>query len=176
MIIDQFNFEANLSASDVFSSIAEQLALLNLKIVAVDFERPWGGFFVLDESQIDLFAQVFFPELGITESQKLQKLSPKILVVEPGKRLSWQYHHRRAEIWRNIGLEAAVSLSPDDTEREKIILQKGQTIVLKTGQRHRLIGQKNWGVVAEIWEHVDPQNPSNEADIIRLQDDFGRKS
>ncbi len=176
MIIDQFNFEGNLSASDVFSSITEQLSLLNFNIVEVDFERPWGGFFVLDESQIELFTKTFFPNLTVTESQKIQKLSPKILVVAPQKRLSWQYHHRRAEIWRNIGLKVAVGLSHDDTEREKLVLEKGQIIALKTGQRHRLIGLENWGVVAEIWDHADQKNPSNEDDIVRLQDDFGRKS
>jgi len=28
--------------------------------------------------------------------------------------------------------------------------------------------------VAEIWQHTDAAQPSNEADIVRVQDDFGR--
>jgi len=28
--------------------------------------------------------------------------------------------------------------------------------------------------VAELWRHLDPQHPSDEEDIVRLQDDFGR--
>jgi hypothetical protein len=45
---------------------------------------------------------------------------------------------------------------------------------LKKGERHRLIGFETWGVVAEFWQHTDPTNPSNEEDIIRLQDDYSR--
>jgi hypothetical protein len=29
-------------------------------------------------------------------------------------------------------------------------------------------------MVAEIWQHTDPNHPSDEDDIVRLQDDFGR--
>jgi hypothetical protein len=29
-------------------------------------------------------------------------------------------------------------------------------------------------LVAEIWQHTDPDHPSNEDDIVRVQDDFGR--
>jgi mannose-6-phosphate isomerase len=29
-------------------------------------------------------------------------------------------------------------------------------------------------VVAEIWQHTDADYPSDEEDIIRVQDDFGR--
>jgi hypothetical protein len=47
-------------------------------------------------------------------------------------------------------------------------------ITLKKGERHRLIGLSGWGKVAEIWQHTEPDNPSDEDDIIRLQDDFGR--
>jgi hypothetical protein len=39
--------------------------------------------------------------------------------------------------------------------------------------RHRLIGLDDFGVVAEIWQHTDAI-PSDEEDIIRVQDDFGR--
>ena len=53
-------------------------------------------------------------------------------------------------------------------------MQKGDTIRLKQGERHRLIGVDNWGIIAEIWQHTDAVNPSNEDDIVRVQDDFGR--
>jgi len=51
----------------------------------------------------------------------------------------------------------------------------GNLISLEQGERHRLVGLDDWGVVAEIWMHTDPSNPSDEDDIVRLQDDFGRK-
>jgi hypothetical protein len=51
----------------------------------------------------------------------------------------------------------------------------GEVVSLARGERHRLIGTDNWGVVAEIWIHTEPENPSDESDIIRLQDDYSRK-
>ena len=41
-------------------------------------------------------------ELNIDSLKIGGKLSPKILIVNPNSKLSWQYHHRRAEIWRCI--------------------------------------------------------------------------
>jgi hypothetical protein len=32
------------------------------------------------------------------------------------------------------------------------------------------------GIVAEIWQHTDLNQPSDEEDIVRLQDDFGDNS
>jgi mannose-6-phosphate isomerase len=37
-----------------------------------------------------------------------------------------------------------------------------------------LLGTKGWGIIAEIWRHTDAANPSDEDDIVRVQDDFGR--
>mgnify|MGYP003350752161 CR=1 FL=1 len=43
----------------------------------------------------------------------------------------------------------------------------------RRGERHRLIGTKEgWGMVAEIWQHTVPDHPSDESDIVRLQDDY----
>lgn len=102
------------------------------------------------------------------------KLSPKILLVAPHQRLSWQYHHRRAERWRLIDGEAGVIRSEDDVQGQLEVLKKGDTITLQQGERHRLVGLEYWGVVAEIWQHTDAENPSDENDILRVQDDFGR--
>ncbi len=157
-----------------FDKAAELLINLNLKIISEDKSRPWGGFYVIDETQAAQFASQFFPEENFEKLKISEKLSPKILMVAPGKRLSWQYHHRRAEIWRCIDGEVAVATSHTDQEENKHILKVGDKIKLKQGERHRLIGLDTWGVVAEIWQHTDATNPSDEADIVRLQDDFGR--
>jgi hypothetical protein len=47
-------------------------------------------------------------------------------------------------------------------------------ITLAQGERHRLVGLDVQGVIAEIWQHTDANHPSDEDDIIRVQDDFGR--
>lgn len=156
-----------------FSDVAQLLSRNNFNVDQIDQDRPWGGFFVLTEKDAPKFITLFFPELSGSVFGKV-KLSPKILLVQPGCKLSWQYHHRRAEIWRLIDGAAAVIRSDDDFEKEPYVLSPGETIELKMGERHRLVGLNEWGIVAEIWMHTDPENPSDENDIVRLQDDFGR--
>ena len=158
----------------IFTEVEAYLKDLKLDIVARDQERPWGGFFVIDEQQAQHFGKLFFPDVNIDGLRISGKLSPKILIVQPDKRLSWQYHHRRAEIWRVIGGVAGVVTSQTDVETDNLELKSGDTIRLSQGQRHRLIGLKEWGVIAEIWQHTDANHPSDENDIVRVQDDFGR--
>ncbi len=55
-------------------------------------------------------------------------------------------------------------------------LFSGDKTSIALGQRHRLIGLYDWTVVAEIWQHQDPQNPSDENDIVRVEDNFGREN
>jgi mannose-6-phosphate isomerase-like protein (cupin superfamily) len=160
--------------STAFESAAGLLKQLNFTIIKEDLSRPWGGFYVIDETQAADFAGQFFPEEDFEKLKISEKLSPKILMVSPHKRLSWQYHHRRAEIWRCIDGEVAVATSHSDEEEHKHVLKCGDKIKLVQGERHRLIGLDGWGIVAEIWQHTDAANPSDEDDIIRLQDDFGR--
>ena len=166
----------------IFNKAEDFIAKMNLRIVARDAQRPWGGFLVIDEKDADQFIASFFPAFNAGqlafpggEDGKTGRLSPKILIVAPGKRLSWQYHHRRAEIWTLIGGEAAVVTSDTDEERNTISLEKGKHLELKQGERHRLIGLENWGIIAEIWRHTDANHPSDEEDIVRVQDDFGRE-
>lgn len=165
---------ATLTTDIIFPLVETKLVDQGFTIIRKDFERPWGGFFALDEGQIEQFVQVYFPELSMDTIDKAQKLSPKILVVGPDKRLSWQYHHRRSEIWRVAQGEVGVVTSMTDEQGPVQRLKAGETIRLLKGQRHRLVGLELWGIVAEIWQHEDPSNPSNEEDIVRLQDDFGR--
>lgn len=159
---------------EIFDNAKKMLAALGLEIDKQDSDRPWGGFYVINELQAEQFAKHFFPEEDFEKLKISEKLSPKILLVAPTKRLSWQYHHRRAEIWRCIAGEVAVATSLTDEQNEILSLKPGDKIKLQLGERHRLIGKENWGVIAEIWQHTDAANPSDEDDIVRLQDDFGR--
>ena len=102
------------------------------------------------------------------------KLSPKILIIKPAERLSWQYHNRCAEIWQIYKGSAGIIRSNTNTENEMEVYNEGDQIVLEQGERHRLIGLDDYSVVAEIWQHTDANHPSDQDDIIRVQDDFGR--
>ena len=152
----------------------KEIKSFSFDIVTHDFERPWGGFLVIDEEQAQEFSNKFFEGLDVNTLKIGGKLSPKILIVKPGARLSWQYHNRRAEIWQVYKGSAGIIRSDSDFENEMKVYNEGDQIVLKQGERHRLIGLNDYCVVAEIWQHTDANYPSDEEDIIRLQDDFGR--
>ncbi|MBT7528002.1 phosphoheptose isomerase [Flavobacteriaceae bacterium] len=157
-----------------FENIEKKIKELGFRINSKDFNRPWGGFLVIDETQSNKFIEYFFENLDMNLITKGLKLSPKILIVKPLSRLSWQYHFRRSEIWKVFEGEVAVVRSDNDNEQPKNIFSKGSLITLKQGERHRLIGLNDFGVIAEIWQHTDVNNPSDENDIVRIQDDYGR--
>ena len=125
--------EQAISKEAIFESIANGLNSLGFNIIQVDTSRPWGGFFVLDESQAENFAKLYFPELPFEKLKITDKLSPKILVVAPKMRLSWQYHFKRAEIWRTIAGICGVVTSETDIEGQLTILNPGDKIILKQG-------------------------------------------
>ncbi len=154
--------------------IEDEINGFGLEIVAKDFDRPWGGFLVINEDQAQEFTNQFFDGIDIENLKIGGKLSPKILVVKPNSKLSWQYHNRRAEIWQVYKGEIGVSRSFDDNQKPLKKLITGDQIKLKKGERHRLIGLTDYAVLAEIWQHTDPNNPSDENDIVRLSDDYGR--
>ena len=159
----------------IFETIHIKLQNQGLRIDRYDLERPWGGFYVLDENQAQEFADIYFKGLNVGPLRIAGKLSPKILLVKPKARLSWQYHHRRAETWRVVEGPVGIVRSATDEEGALVSYEAGETIVLEKGERHRLIGLEDWGVVAEFWQHTDPDHPSDEDDIVRVQDDYARK-
>ena len=155
-------------------NIKQEMKSLGFITVSFDFEKPWGGFLVIDETQAQDFSNQFFKGLDVNTLKIGGKLSPKILIVKPAARLSWQYHNRRAEIWQVFKGSAGIIRSNSDVENEMKIFNEGDQIILQQGERHRLIGLDDYCVVAEIWQHIDGDYPSDEEDIIRVQDDFGR--
>ena len=97
----------------IFNEVSEMLNQLSIKVEIIDTTRPWGGFFVVNENSAQLFIDHFFSELdkNIFENKRI---SPKILLVEPHKKLSWQYHFRRSELWKLIKGEAGIVRSETD--------------------------------------------------------------
>ncbi|KQR91082.1 phosphoheptose isomerase [Chryseobacterium sp. Leaf180] len=165
----------NSDKHNIFKKTAEKLEEQGFTVVEKDDSRPWGGFFVIDEKQAQRFADLYFQGIAIDDLKISGKLSPKILLVAPNARLSWQYHHRRAEIWQVVDGTVGIVRSENDEEGELKLYKPNDQVRLLQGERHRLIGLENWGTVAEIWLHTDPENPSDEDDIVRVQDDYSRK-
>jgi mannose-6-phosphate isomerase len=136
-----------------------------------DMTRPWGAFWRIAPESTQSFVDTFFPGAAT------ENISPKFLLVAPGAELSWQYHNRRSERWAVVNGPVGVYHGNNDEHPEgndMTTLQSSGRIDLQAGERHALVGLKEWGLVAEIWEHTDAVNQSDENDIVRLQDKYGR--
>ena len=158
----------------IFNYVDKLLIKNNLSYISKDLNRPWGGFYVINEILSEEFFNLFFNIEFKNKIDFQSKLSPKILVIKPNKRLSWQYHNRRSEVWSIIKGKILVSKSLDDKEVEPLKLNEKDQINIGKEIRHRIIGTDDYALVAEIWIHTDKNNPSDENDIVRLQDDFNR--
>jgi mannose-6-phosphate isomerase len=159
----------------IFEETEQKITEKGFKIVSHDFNKPWGGFFVIEETQSQKFADIYFEGLDVENLRVSGKLSPKILLVKPGARLSWQYHFRRLETWKVYEGPVGIFRSFNDEQGDLTSVSSGETITLFKEERHRLVGLNNWGIVAEFWQHTDPINPSNENDIVRIEDDYDRE-
>ena len=141
---------------------------------------PWGAYIRITEESLNAFYGAYWQNIVVPYPNQLddgsaQRLDPKILIVAPGVRLSLQYHHLRHEHWRVLDGPVMVVIGDDQQSLNEIVAQPGDVIRLPCGKWHRLVGMDHWGRVAEIWEHTDPEHPSEERDIVRVEDDFGRE-
>lgn len=157
--------------ANILLNTRKEIESLGFNIIGYDFNRPWGGFLLIDESQSKEFIYKFISKEDL---KIINKVSPKILIINPNSRLSWQYHLRRKEIWRVFKNDVGVIRSIDNIENEMKIFNEGDIIEFQKEERHRLIGLSDFGIIAEIWIHTDSANPSDEHDIVRLQDDYSR--
>lgn len=165
-----------LSVTEIVDPILKDLRFNNFIVSEQDLERPWGGYLRIDDSQSAKFIAKYFADFVLPEWTKSLRIDPKILLVKPGTRLSWQYHDRRGEVWKVI--EGPVGVMTSDTNTQPTIphvYSSGEIVEIPQGTRHRLIGLNNWGMVGEIWMSTDPAHPTDENDNNRLEDDYGRK-
>jgi len=163
------------SKAEIVDMFRAHLQALGLAIAQVDAARPWGAFLRVGNAEADKFIEAYFGDARLPELAQRGERSPKILLVAPHARLSWQYHDRRSELWRVIsGMVGIYASATDEQPTTRLTLDVGQMVELVQGTRHRLVGLDDWGAVAEIWIHTDPAHPSDEEDIHRLQDDYQR--
>lgn len=176
--LQTIQLDANIPREQVLERVRATLEDgLGYHLSDIDENRPWGAFYRIVDKEADRFLAEFFPGLDPIEARLGQAdlvLSPKILVVCPRQRLSWQYHDFRAERWRFITRGGYHRSSTDD--QGALIQAIPDTIVqFETGERHRLAAMADgYTLVAEIWQHTDPTHPSEESDIVRLADDYKR--
>jgi len=92
--------------------------------------------------------------------------SIKVITVAPGGVLSLQYHNKRSEFW--VALDEGLEITVGD-KIWKPSINEEIFIPVKTAHRVQNTG-KNPARILEIW-----LGPSEENDIIRLQDNYGRE-
>jgi mannose-6-phosphate isomerase len=139
-------------------------------------DKPWGAYIRLSDSCLQQFFAAYWHDVDLDIGIEDHQLDPKMLLVAPGARLSLQYHHRRQEHWRVLSGPIKVVLGPDGTSLQESVLNTGEIIQIPCGYWHRIVGLNAWGVIAEIWDHTDSCAPSNEDDIVRVDDDYSRSN
>ena len=108
-------------------------------------ERPWGKYFVL----------VGEPHY------KLKRIE-----VNPGQKLSYQFHSKRQEQWTIIEGNATIVL-----DGEEISLAYGQSVFIPLGANHRIMNLTDKPVV---FIEVQTGTYFGEEDIVRLEDEYDR--
>jgi mannose-6-phosphate isomerase len=157
----------------ILRAIKDELILpYKLLMDDVDEQKPWGAYYRFTGTQKEKFLELFYKDTGVNPQGDC---SPKILVFEPGKKISLQYHDRRDEIWKVLYGTVEAYFGQGDAVGEYQTYQTDEIFTYDAKTRHKG-GAANggWAVVAEIWQHTDPNNLSDEADNVRLADDFGR--
>ncbi|MEI8171023.1 MAG: phosphomannose isomerase type II C-terminal cupin domain [Rhodoferax sp.] len=108
-------------------------------------ERPWG----------------WYETISVAPGNKIKRIG-----VLPGRQISLQKHHQRAEHWVVVVGTATVTL-----DEQVLTLAVGAHVDIAIGQVHRLANHSE--VPVEIVE-VQFGSYLEEDDIVRLSDDYGR--
>jgi mannose-6-phosphate isomerase len=107
--------------------------------------RPWGKFEILLDN----------PDVKV-----------KRITVDPGQRLSYQYHEKRSEVWTVVSGMLTIVLDGD-----KLFRGKGQSVRIRQGDKHRAWNETDKPVV---FIEVQTGTYFGEDDIIRIEDDYKR--
>ncbi|MCX8128924.1 MAG: mannose-1-phosphate guanylyltransferase/mannose-6-phosphate isomerase [Clostridia bacterium] len=128
---------------EVVDKLEEKNSTKHIEHTTVD--RPWGHYRILHKGP----------------GYKIKKV-----VVQPGERLSTQYHHHRSEHWTVVGGVAKVT-----RENQEYFVHENESTFIPVGTIHRL---ENPGFVA--LEIIETQCGSylEEDDIVRIDDIYGR--
>ena len=108
-------------------------------------KRPWGQYWVLDDST----------------THKVKRIE-----VDPDERLSYQYHHRRSEVWTIVSGVGRITL--DGIVKDYKV---GDTAIITQGMKHRI---ENPMAIPLVFIEVQHGTYFGEDDIVRIADDYQR--
>ncbi|HET8887186.1 MAG TPA: phosphomannose isomerase type II C-terminal cupin domain [Salinimicrobium sp.] len=107
--------------------------------------RPWGQYWVLEDN----------------EAYKVKRIE-----VNPGGRLSYQYHHKRAEVWTMVKGMGRVTLDGEVKD-----YKTGEVAIIPLGAKHRI---ENPTKEKLVFIEVQHGTYFGEDDIVRIEDDYQR--
>ena len=108
--------------------------------------RPWGEYQVLEDAP----------------THKVKRIK-----VKPGGRLSYQFHHKRAEVWTIVDGVGRITL--DGAIKD---YKAGEVIQIPLMAKHRI---ENPGNKNLVFVEVQHGTYFGEDDIVRIEDDYDRK-
>jgi mannose-6-phosphate isomerase len=109
-------------------------------------KRPWGEYWVLEDAP----------------THKVKRIQ-----VNPGGRLSYQYHYKRAEVWTIVQGIGRITLNGEVRD-----YHPGETILIPQGDKHRI---ENPSSEPCVFVEVQHGSYFGEDDIVRIEDDYNRK-
>jgi mannose-1-phosphate guanylyltransferase/mannose-6-phosphate isomerase len=140
-------FVAPRGSSQKVRDIVGELKKLGRKeaSVAPESARPWGTYKILTDG----------------ERYKIKKIA-----IDPGKRLSLQYHRHRSEHWVVVEGTAFVTL-----DGKALFVHEGESVFVPKNSLHRLANPGKTPL-----EIIEVQNGDylGEDDIVRIEDDYKR--
>jgi mannose-1-phosphate guanylyltransferase/mannose-6-phosphate isomerase len=141
-------FIASRGSSQKVRDVVERLKAATRReaVQATESARPWGVYKVICEEK---------------------RFKVKRIIINPGKRLSLQYHHHRTEHWIVVRGTALVLI--DGKEQ---FVHEGESVFIPKNARHRL---ENPGKVDLEIVEIQGGEYLGEDDIVRLDDDFRRQ-
>ena len=108
-------------------------------------KRPWGAFFVLSDEK----------------DFKIKKIE-----VNPSKRLSYQFHNKRSELWYILKGVGIVTIND-----KKQDFKKDDVIIIPKESKHRI---ENNGNDVVVFIEIQTGSYFGEDDIVRIKDDYNR--
>lgn len=109
--------------------------------------RPWGEYLVLEDK----------------DTHKVKRIK-----VKPGGRLSYQYHHKRSEVWTILSGTGRITLNGKIEDNKT-----GDVIQIPQGMKHRI---ENPSIHEDcVFIEVQFGTYFGEDDIVRIEDDYNRK-
>lgn len=107
--------------------------------------RPWGQYWVLEDA----------------DTHKVKRIE-----VNPGGRLSYQYHKKRSEVWTIVQGTGRITLDGEIKD-----YKAGETAIIPLGAKHRI---ENPAGEKLVFIEVQHGTYFGEDDIVRIEDDYNR--